>query len=107
MEPREGRTIDRKTRNTLRASGSAVPALLLRDDKQFAHNSAVKSEFVRSYIKTGQIDAKWNRFYQELFDDKQEGDYIPTATFETSELSMHLRQAREFIDLIRGLIASR
>jgi hypothetical protein len=85
----------------------AVTALLLGEGKQFARHSAVKSEFVRSYIKTGQIDAKWNRFYQELFDDRQEGDYIPTATFETSELSMRLRQAREFIDLIRGLIAAR
>ncbi|MFQ6035431.1 MAG: HEPN domain-containing protein [Sedimentisphaerales bacterium] len=82
----------------------AVTALLLRDGKQFARHSAVKSEFVRTYIKSGQIDTKWNKFYQKLFDDRQEGDYIPTATFETSDVKARLQQARDFIDLIRGLV---
>ena len=81
-----------------------MTALLLRDGKQFARHSAVKSEFSRTYIKTGRVDVKWNKFYQKLFDDRQEGDYIPTATFEVSEVSAYLQQAREFINLIRGLI---
>lgn len=82
----------------------AVTALLLRDGKQFTRHSAVKSEFVRSYVKTGEVDAKWNSFYQKLFDDRQEGDYIPTAGFEISDVSASLQQAREFIDLIHSLI---
>ena len=82
----------------------AVTAILLRDGKQFARHSAVKSEFVRTYIKSGQIDEKWNKFYQKLFDDRQEGDYIPTATFETSEVKARLQQARDFIDSILALI---
>jgi len=82
----------------------AVTALLLRDGKQFARHSTVKSEFSRTYIKPGRVDLKWNKFYQKLFDDRQEGDYIPTATFELKDVSMCLQQAREFIDLIRGLI---
>jgi uncharacterized protein (UPF0332 family) len=82
----------------------AVTAILLRDGKQFARHSAVKSEFVRTYIKPGRIDAKWNKVYQKLFDDRQEGDYIPTATFQASDVSASLHQAREFTDLIRGLI---
>lgn len=81
-----------------------VTALLLRDGKQFARHSAVKSEFVRTYIKSGQIDTKWNKFYQKLFDDRQEGDYIPTTIFETSDVTARLQQAREFIDLISCLI---
>jgi len=85
----------------------AVTALLLVDGKQFARHSAVKSEFVRIYIKSGKIDVKWNRFYQELFDDRQEGDYIPTVTFEQSDVSTRLQKANEFIALIRGFIAAR
>jgi uncharacterized protein (UPF0332 family) len=85
----------------------AVTALLLRDGKQFARHSAVKSEFVRTYIKPGQINEKWNKFYQKLFDDRQEGDYIPTVTFEESDVSARLQETREFIGLIRGLIAAR
>lgn len=81
-----------------------VTALLLRDGKQYARHSAVKSEFGRTYIKPGRVDVKWNKFYQKLFDDRQEGDYIPTTTFEASDVSTSLQQAREFIDLIRGLV---
>jgi uncharacterized protein (UPF0332 family) len=82
----------------------AVTALLVRDGKQFARHSAVISEFGCTYIKPGSVDAKWNKFYQKLFDDRQEGDYIPTTTFDVSEVAARLQQAREFIDLIRGLI---
>lgn len=82
----------------------AVTALLLRDGKQFARHSAVKSEFSRAYVKPGTVDAKWSKFYQKLFDDRQEGDYIPTITFETLDVAGRIHQAREFIILIRGLI---
>jgi len=75
----------------------SVTALLLQDKKQFARHSALKSEFVKTYIKSGRIGAKWNKFYQKLFDDRQEGDYIPTVVFEASEISIKLQQANEFI----------
>jgi hypothetical protein len=84
-----------------------VTALLLRDGKQFARHSAVKAEFVRTYVKSGLVDAKWNTFYQKLFDDRQEGDYIPTVAFEQSDVSTGIQDAREFIDLIRSLLGSR
>lgn len=84
----------------------AVTALLLQDEKQFARHSAVKSEFVKTYIKSGRINVKWNKFYQKLFDDRQEGDYIPTAVFEVPEISISLQQAHEFIKIIRSLIES-
>ncbi|HUV40961.1 MAG TPA: HEPN domain-containing protein [Sedimentisphaerales bacterium] len=82
----------------------AVTALLLQDEKQFARHSAVKSEFVKTYIKSGRIDVKWNVFYQKLFDDRQEGDYIPTVVFEAPEISIRLQQTHEFVKIIRGLI---
>jgi len=82
----------------------SVTALLLRDGRQFTKHSAVRSEFSRTYIKSNRIDVKWNKFYQKLFEDRQEGDYIPTASFEQAEVSASIQQAHEFIDLIRNLI---
>jgi uncharacterized protein (UPF0332 family) len=83
----------------------AVTALLLKDTKQFARHSAVKSEFVHSYIKAGKIDIRWNGFYQKLFDDRQEVDYLPTIIFESADVLPRLHQAREFLDTVRALIA--
>jgi uncharacterized protein (UPF0332 family) len=84
----------------------AVTALLVRDGKQFARHSAVLSEFGRTYIKLGRIEARWHKFYQKLFADRQEGDYIPTATFEASDVSTRIQKAHEFIGLICDVINS-
>ncbi len=84
----------------------AVTAILLQDGKQFARHSAVRSEFTRSYIKSGKIDVKWSKFYQRLFDDRQEADYIPTIVFEESEISEQIKQAEEFIALIHLMLFS-
>jgi len=82
----------------------AVTALLLKDGKQFARHSAVMSEFNKNYVKTGKVNAEWSKFYQKLFDDRQEGDYIPTAAFEHSEITERIKQAETFLKIIRELI---
>ncbi len=82
----------------------AVTALLLKDNKQFTKHSAVISEFNKNYIKEGKIDIKWGRFLQKLFDDRQEGDYIPTAEFERSEVTERLKEAQVFLKLVGTLI---
>ena len=84
----------------------AVTALLLKDGKQFARHSAVMSEFNKNHVKTGRVDAKWSRFYQKLFDDRQEGDYLPTAAFEHSEIAERITQAEIFLKIVRERIAS-
>ena len=85
----------------------AVTALLLTAGKQFARHAAVISEFNRAYVKTGQVEVAWSRFYQKLFDDRQESDYIPTATFEPAEVVQRLEQAESFVATIRNLIDSK
>jgi uncharacterized protein (UPF0332 family) len=85
----------------------AVTALLLRDNKQFKSHSAAKSEFVRSYIKSAKLDTRWSKFYQRLFDDRQEGDYVPTVTFDRPEIEQRLGETEEFLALIHKLIAVR
>jgi len=84
----------------------AVTALLLNDGKQFARHSGVRSEFGRSFVKTGRIEKKWGRFYYDLLEDRQEGDYLPTSTFDEDEVSVRLEMARQFLDVVRGLIQS-
>jgi len=84
----------------------AATALLLKDGKQFTRHSAVMSEFNRNYVKTGRVDVRWSKFYQKLFDDRQEGDYIPTASFEQAEILERVEQAAIFLKTIREIINS-
>jgi len=82
----------------------AVTALLLTSGKQFARHSAVMSAFNRAYVKTGQVNVAWSRFYQKLFADRQESDYLPTATFMPADVAQRLEQAESFVAMIRNLI---
>jgi uncharacterized protein (UPF0332 family) len=84
----------------------AVTALLLKDGKQFTRHSAVMSEFNRAYVKTNRIDIKWGKLYQKLFDDRQEGDYIPTVKFDDSEVSEQIKLAESFLSIVRNLVSS-
>ena len=82
----------------------AVTALLLQDGKQFSRHSAVMSEWNRSYVKTGKFDMRWSGFYQQLFNDRQESDYLPTTAFEHHDVEERIKQAEEFLRHIRSLI---
>jgi len=84
----------------------AVTALLLKSGLQFSRHSAVISEFNKSYVKTGKVDVLFSKFYQRLFDDRQEGDYLPTAVFEQSEVSQRLKEAQSFVETILELVNS-
>lgn len=84
----------------------AVTALLLTEGRQFSRHSAVKAEFNRLFAKTGRIDAEWTRFYQKLFDDRQQGDYIPTASFDAEEISKRVTLAEDFLKTVKILIGS-
>ena len=82
----------------------AVTALLLRSGRQFTRHSAVISEFNRTYVKTGKVAVAWSKFYQKLFNDRQESDYMPTATFEHSDISNRIEQAESFSETMCDLI---
>jgi len=82
----------------------AVTALFLRSGKQFTRHSAVISEFNRTYVKTGKVAVAWSKFYQKLFNDRQESDYVPTATFEHADILERIEQAESFVKTICDLI---
>ena len=60
----------------------AVCAVLLERQQSFRKHSRVRVAFHRQFIKTGLLDMKWGRLYDQLFEDRQEGDYIVFVSFE-------------------------
>jgi len=82
----------------------AVTALLLTSGKQFTRHSAVIAEFNRAYVKTAKVDVAWSKFYQRLFDDRQESDYVPTTTFEPADIGRRIEKAEAFVMTIRTLV---
>jgi len=84
----------------------AVSAALFERGKSFKKHSGVRSAFHREFIKTGLLSVKWSKFYDRLFEDRQEGDYIALTTFERPYVENQLAICREFHKQIRKFIQS-
>ncbi len=83
-----------------------VSALLLKEEKRFVKHSGVRASFHKDYIKTGQVKRKWGEFYDRMFEDRQEGDYLELLAFEVEYIKDALEKAKEFVKEIKELINS-
>ena len=53
----------------------AVIGLLLENDFLTKSHKGALTLFKNNFIKTGKLDREWGRFYAQLFNKRQEGDY--------------------------------
>lgn len=58
----------------------AVSALLLEEGRRFGKHSSVRAAFNRDLIKPGRLSGEHGKLYNQLFRDRQEGDYIAFTT---------------------------
>ncbi|MCF8242530.1 MAG: HEPN domain-containing protein [Melioribacteraceae bacterium] len=84
----------------------AVSAALLERGASFKKHSGVRSAFHREFIKSGLLKVEWAKFYDRLFEDRQEGDYIALTTFEHPYVKSQLDMCAEFHKQIREFIQS-
>ena len=83
-----------------------VSAVLLERRQSFRKHSGVRAAFHRQFIKTGLLDTKWGRVYDQLFEDRQEGDYVVFISFEPEYVRLQLEQCSEFLNRLRILLSS-
>lgn len=76
-------------------------AALLDREVSFKKHAGVRSAFHRLFIKTGLIDVKYGKLYDQLFEDRQEGDYIALISFEPEYVKQQLRTCKWIMDTIR------
>jgi len=82
----------------------AVSAVLLQENLRFKKHSGVRAAFHQHLIKSGMVDDKYRKFYDELFEARQRGDYIELVSFEEKQVEDWLQQASQFVDAIKVLI---
>jgi uncharacterized protein (UPF0332 family) len=82
----------------------AVSALLVRDDLSSSKHAGVRSLFNRQYVKPGKIPKHLARIYNDLFERRQEGDYIDFVSFQESQVLPWISKAEELICYIAALI---
>jgi uncharacterized protein (UPF0332 family) len=84
----------------------AVCAALLERRQSFKKHSGVRAAFHREFVKTGSVGMEWGRFYDHLFEDRQEADYVAMVSFEADYVQGILARCKLFLDQVRPLIPS-
>jgi len=83
-----------------------VCAVLIERQQSFRKHSGVRAAFHRQFIKTGLLDIKWGRLYDQLFEDRQEGDYVVFVSFEPEYVQFQLTQCSGLLDELGSLLPS-
>jgi uncharacterized protein (UPF0332 family) len=82
----------------------AVSALLVLHGLSSSKHAGLRSLFNKHYVRTGKIPKDLARIYNDLFERRQEGDYIDFVRFEESQVLPWLSKTEEFIGHITGLV---
>ena len=83
----------------------AVNALLISKGLSSSKHSGIRSLFNKEFVKNGLVETRLGKFYSDMFDRRQEGDYKDIVTFQKCDVEMWIRDAGEFIDKIEKLIS--
>ena len=84
----------------------AVSALFLEEGRQFGKHSGVRSAFNRGVVKPGRLSEEHGRLYNQLFRDRQEGDYIAFTKFDAPYVQEKIDGCERFLADLRPLIKS-
>jgi len=69
-----------------------------------AKHSGVRSLFHQNFVKTGIIPIKSAQFYDEIFRNRQKGDYEDLVRFNSDEVKHWEEKAKEFVEIIEKII---
>lgn len=81
-------------------------ALMLKYNQDASTHKGIKMMLGLHFVKPGILDPKYGRIYQQLFENRQSGDY-EDFTYCDKEMFDEMRpQAEDFINAVQKLIAS-
>ncbi len=82
----------------------AVSALLVQEGISSSKHTGLRSLFNRHFVKTNKVSKEKARIFNDLFERRQEGDYVDFVSFEESQVLPWLPEAEAFVKKIAVLI---
>ena len=82
----------------------AVIALLVKNKIIAQTHGGVRQMFGLHFIKTGLIDKETGKFYSDIFDKRQTGDYDDFVDFKNDDVIELIAPAKQLIEEIEELI---
>lgn len=85
----------------------AVAALLVSEGLSSSRHTGVRSLFNLHFVRTGRIDKDTAKVFHDLFERRQEGDYVDFVQFRESQVHAWLSEAEAFVQHVARLLAER
>jgi uncharacterized protein (UPF0332 family) len=82
----------------------AVSALLVKDGLSSSKHAGVRSLFNKQYVKTGRISKNLAQTYNDLFERRQESDYVDYVSFQESQVLPWISKAEELVSFVASLL---
>jgi uncharacterized protein (UPF0332 family) len=82
----------------------AVSALLMQHDLSSARHTGIRSLFNQHFVKTEKISKKFAQIYNDLFERRQESDYLDFIRFEEKQVSPWIGNVEQFVEHVAALI---
>ena len=81
-----------------------VSALLLKNDINASTHNGIRTQFFKSFIKTGILDKKLSVLYSDLMNKRQETDYDDFLEFKKEDVEPLIEEVKEFIASLKSII---
>lgn len=81
----------------------AVTALLAKKGLSSSKHTGVKALFNQHCVKTGEVSRENGSLYNQLFEARQEGDYVDFVSFDRNTIEPWIPQVKAFIETISHL----
>ncbi|MBW6499594.1 MAG: HEPN domain-containing protein [Bacteroidales bacterium] len=81
-----------------------VNALLISRKLSFNSHNGVKTEFNRTFVKSGLVSMESGKCYARVFNLRQEGDYIDFKRFEKQDIDPFFEEVQAFFKEVTPLI---
>ena len=78
----------------------AVTAILAKEELASSKHSGVKALFNKHLVKTGQVGKENGRLYNQLFQARQEGDYVDFVVFDGDTVEPWISRVSDFIEAL-------
>ena len=82
----------------------AVSALLIQEGLSSSKHTGVRSLFNQHFVKTSKVAKEKARIFNDLFERRQEGDYLDFVNFEELQVRPWIPEAEAFVENIAVLI---
>jgi len=82
----------------------AVSALLVQEGLSSSKHAGVRSLFNQYFVKTSKVSKEKARIFNDLFERRQEGDYVDFVSFEEAQVRPWIPEAKAFVENIAALI---